>query len=181
MARIAPVAHATATGETKALLDGVKARIGMVPNLYATVAHAPSVLKSFLEFSGGLSNGKLDAKERERIALAVGQANACQYCLSAHTAIGKSVGLSDADIAASRKGAASAQRDAAIVALATAIVARSGKLSRADLDAARAGGLDDGEIVEVLGQVVANIFTNYANHIADTDIDFPKVDLSIAA
>jgi len=173
MPRIHPVANPA--GETRTILDGVKAKIGMVPNLYATLGHAPHVLGAYLEFGAKLGGGKLSAKEREQIALAVGEANACAYCLSAHTAIGKGAGLTDADIAAARHGTPADPRNRAIVSLARSIVSSKGVVPDAELAAARQNGLDDAQIVEVFAVTVQNIFTNYANHLFDTDIDFPKV------
>lgn len=173
MPRLSPVT--SPTGDTKTILDGVKAKIGMVPNLYATIGHSPVVLGAFLNFSGALAGGKLSAKERELIALAVGEANSCAYCLAAHTAIGKGVGLGAEDIAAARKGTPADARGAAIVTLARAIVATKGHVADKDLANARTAGLDDAQIVEVLALSVVNIFTNYANHVFDTEIDFPKV------
>src|SRR5215471_19348879 len=103
MQRIAAVNPAEATGKTKQLLDGVQAKLGMTPNLMKTLAAGPAALEAYLNFGAALGNGNLDAKFREEIALAVAQANSCEYCLSAHTAIGKMVGLKPEEIAASRE------------------------------------------------------------------------------
>ncbi|MCA0404681.1 MAG: carboxymuconolactone decarboxylase family protein [Proteobacteria bacterium] len=179
MPRIAPAAHPAP--EAQALLDGVKAKIGMVPNLYATLAHAPVALESFLQSGDTLGRGRLSAKERELVALAAAELNSCAYCLSAHTAIAKGAGLSAEAIAQARLGQPSEARAAAIVNLTRAIVREQGKLSQADLAAAFAGGLTEGDLVEVLAVTVRNIFTNYANHIFDTMIDFPAVTPGKAA
>lgn len=173
MPRIQPVSNPT--GDAATIFNGVKAKIGMVPNLYATLGHAPHVLGAYLDFSGKLAGGRLSAKEREQIALAVGEANACAYCLSAHTAIGKGAGLSADDIADARYGTPADSRPRAIVSLARSIVATKGHVPDAELAAVRQAGLDDALVVEVFAVTVANIFTNYANHLFDTDIDFPKV------
>ena len=102
MTRIAPVSLDQADVATQATLNGLKAKLGMVPNLFATFAQASAVLNGYLAFSDALSKGRLSAAQRELIALAVGQTNACQYCLSAHTLIGKGAGLSEAAIRAAR-------------------------------------------------------------------------------
>ena len=174
MARIAPVNPATATGKAKTLLDAVKQKLGMVPNMMSTMAQSPAALDGYLAFSGALSSGLLDAKLREQISLVVGQNNACDYCLSAHSAIGKMVGLQPADITAARTGQASDPRRAAALSLASRIVETRGNLKDADVQAARGAGLGDGEIAEVVANVALNIYTNYFNHIAATEIDFPK-------
>ena len=143
-------------------------------NIFRGMANSPAVLDAYLKFSGALKDGKLDAKAREAIALAVAQANRCDYCLSAHTAIGKSAGLDDAAIRDARQGRAADPKTAAAVALARKLVDGKGAVGDADVLAARAAGLDDGEIAEVVANVALNIFTNYFNHLNQTEVDFPQ-------
>jgi uncharacterized peroxidase-related enzyme len=181
MPRISPVNPETADADTNATLDAIKAKIGMVPNLYATFAHAPVVLNGFLGLSDALSKGALTAGQREIVALATAQANQCHYCLSAHTLLGKNAGLSPEAIAAARHGKAADRQDNAVAALAARLVEAHGSVSDADVAAARDGGLDDARIVEVIAHVALNVMTNFTNNVAQTDIDFPVVDLAIAA
>ena len=179
MSRIAPVSLAQADTATQATLNGVKARLGMVPNLFGTFARAPAALNGYLAFSDALSKGRLSAAQRELVALAVGQTNACQYCLSAHTLIGKGAGLSDAAILEARKGSAASAQDKAVVELANKIVRQRGVLSDADLAEAVAAGVDEGLVIETNANVALNVLTNYTNHIAGTDVDFPVVALAL--
>ncbi|GAB1255894.1 carboxymuconolactone decarboxylase family protein [Aurantivibrio plasticivorans] len=177
MSRIQPLTLESAAPEAQTLLNGVKAKIGMVPNLYATLAHAPAALEAILTLNGVIANGRLTASQREVIALAVGQANECQYCVSAHTLLGKGAGLSEVQIAEARQGRGTNALHNAIADLATKIVRNRGVVSDADLADAYEAGVDNGLLLEIVANVVANIFTNYTNHIADTDIDFPTVSL----
>lgn len=118
MSRIETVNPALATGKAKELLDAVQAKLGMTPNLMRVMANSPAVLDAYLKFSGALAVGALTAKERERIALAVGQANSCDYCLSAHTALGKMSGLTASEILDARRGKADDSKAGAILAFA---------------------------------------------------------------
>ncbi|ABI40566.1 alkylhydroperoxidase like protein, AhpD family [Shewanella sp. MR-4] len=177
MSRITPVSNPQ--GEAATTLNAIKQKIGMVPNLYATVAHSPTVLNAYLAFSEALNQGRLSAKQRELIALAVGQANECQYCLSAHTMISRGAGLSDEQIITARQGTAENTLDNALVKLAVTLVKQRGVITDEQLSDARTHGVDEGLVFEVLAQVSANTFTNYANHVADTDIDFPKVNVQL--
>lgn len=177
MARIQPINRNEATGQLASTLDGVKAKIGVVPNLFGTFAQSPAVLNAYLAFSEALTKGNLTAQQREVIALAVGQTNSCQYCLSAHTLLGKGAGLSPEAIRQARDGASVDPLDDALAKLAVKIVNRRGVLSDADLSEARSAGLTDSLIVEVIAHVALNTLTNYTNHIAATDIDFPVVQL----
>jgi len=177
MARIQTVNRNEAPAAVAATLDGVKAKIGMVPNLFGTFANAPAVLNGYLAFSDALTKGRLTAPQRESLALAIGQANSCQYCLSAHTLLGKGAGLNPATIRAARDGQSDDPLTDALVKLAVKIVRQRGVLADADVEEARQAGVDDGLIVEVIGHVALNTLTNYTNHIAATDIDFPVVQL----
>ena len=177
MNRIQPVAPESATGRTRELLDAVHGKLGLVPNMMRAMANAPAVLEAYLNFSGALNKGTLSAKTREAIALAVGQANRCQYCVSAHTVLGQKAGLKDSDVTAARSGESSDGNIAAALRLALAVNSQRGHVADADLAAARSAGLTDGEIAEVVGVVSLNIFTNYFNHVADPQIDFPAVKL----
>ncbi len=175
MSRI-PVALRTALDSaTAATLDAVKAKLGMVPNMFATLANAPAALNGYLTFSDALAKGALSPRQREAIALAVAQANTCGYCLSAHTMLGKGAGLQEADITAARQGRSFDPVEAAIVALAVAVTKRQGRVSDEDIATARRAGVEDALIIEVVANVALNILTNYTNHVAGTDIDFPVV------
>ncbi len=173
MARITQVSDPSATPEAAALFTAIRGKIGMVPNLYRVAANQPRVLAALLGLNETLAGGAFDARTREAIALAVAGANACDYCASAHAAISAGLKVAPATIDAHLAGRSDDPRTAAILRLATAIVAAKGMVGDPDLAAARAAGLTDADIVETVAQVVANIFTNYLNHVAGTDIDFP--------
>lgn len=175
MPRIAPVTDAAALPEAQAIFAALKAKIGMVPNLYRTTGHNPAVLAGLLGLGDALAKGRFSARDREAVALAVAEVNACDYCASAHSAVAGSLKIARADIEGYRRGLASDPRLAAILALARAIVTARGKISDADLAAARAAGLADADVIEVVGLTVVNIFTNYLNHAFDTEIDFPVI------
>jgi uncharacterized peroxidase-related enzyme len=177
MTRIQPVNYEQSTGKAKELLDAVKAKLGITPNMMKTMAQSPAVLEAYLSLSAALGGGKLNARLREQIALISAEINSCGYCASAHTAIGKMVGLDEDAILAARNGyAADAKTDAALK-FARAMIVNRGEVSDADLQAVKGAGFSDGEIGEIVANVALNIFTNYFNEIAKTEIDFPKVQL----
>jgi uncharacterized peroxidase-related enzyme len=175
MNRIAQLDPAQTTGKAKQLFDAVRAKLGVVPNLMRVLGTAPAALEGFLNLGGALEHGSFSAKVREQIALTVAESNLCDYCLSAHTFIGKKLGLTAQDIAGARHSDAKAAKTDAILKLARNIVVQRGEIGDADLQKARAAGLSDGDIIETVANVVANIFTNYVNHVARTVVDFPEV------
>lgn len=176
MSRITLVDPATATGDAKALLDAVQAKLGVTPNFIRVLANAPAALEGFLGLYTIAGKGALDAKTRERIALTVAEANSCQYCVSAHTAIGRGTGLDDGEIEAARRGASSDPKAAAALGFARALVASSGAVSTAEFAAAR-DALSEEEIVEVIAHVALNVFTNLLGKSLRLTIDFPEVAL----
>lgn len=175
MSRLAPVTDQNASPAAAELFAAIKQKVGMVPNLYRVTAQRPAVLSALLGLGDALGEGKFDAATREAIALAVANENACDYCASAHSAIASGMNISAEDIASYLDGEADDPRLAAILKLAVIITRAKGFIGDADIDDARAAGLDDGDIVETVANVAANIFTNYLNHAAETDIDFPHV------
>jgi len=177
MARVQVVNPVTATGEAKTLLDAVQAQLGVTPNFIRVLANSPNALEGFLGLYGALGRAKVSKATQERIALAIAEGNSCQYCVSAHTAIGRGAGLSNEEMALNRKGGSSDAKAAATVSFAKALNTNLGEITAAEFDAARNAGLTDGEIVEVVAVVALNIFTNIIGKATRVEIDFPKIEL----
>ena len=175
MSRLQTVNPSTATGKSKDLLDAVKAKLGRAPNMAKVMANSPAVLEAYLGFNGALAGGQLDSKIREQIALVTAQENQCDYCLSAHSAIGKMVGLTEEQIIASREGNGGGEKATAALAFARRVLDTRGQIGESDLAAVRSAGFSDGEIAEIIAHVALNVFTNYFNVATEPDIDFPKV------
>lgn len=174
MPQIQPVRREDADAATAQLLDGVKKSMGMVPNLVATMANSRSVANAYLGFSQALSTGTLPARLREQIALVVGETNACDYCLAAHTALGKRAGLSEQDTFAAREAAVEDDKERVALEFARDVVTERGHLADGRVQQLRDAGYTEGEIAEIVANVALNIFTNYFNHIAGTEVDFPQ-------
>lgn len=181
MQRIRAIDPNQSSADLKATLGAVKAKLGSIPNIFSTMAVAPSVLNGYLGFSEASAKGQLPAKVREQIALVAAGSNGCDYCASAHQALGKMAGLTAEDIAAALEGRASDAKVAAALTFAKAVLADRGHVSDAALQAVRAAGYSDGEILEIVANVVLNVFTNYVNSVADTEIDFARVTTRKAA
>lgn len=181
MARVAVIDPQTAAGETRKLLDAVQSGLGVVPNFIRVLANSPAALKAFLGIHEIAGSGQLDPKTRERIALAVAEQNACQYCVSAHTAIGRKVGLDNHEMLANRLGRSSDAKAEAALVFARALVEHTGQVGAADFEGVRAAGHSDGEIVEIITHVAMNIFTNLLGKATGVEIDFPRIELSKAA
>jgi uncharacterized peroxidase-related enzyme len=174
VSRFKAIAPESAKGKAKDLLEAVNTNLGMVPNMMRAMANAPAVLEGYLNLSGSLDQGTLSAKLREQVALAIGQANQCDYCVAAHSAIGKTVGLTAEQIRDSQLGTAVDSRAEALIRFALRLVKTRGCVTDRDIADVRGAGFDDNAIAEVVANVALNIFTNYFNQVARTEIDFPK-------
>ena len=181
MPRINVVDPKTATGETRVLLDGVQQQLGIVPNFIRALANSSHALSAFLGLYRPLGRAAIDKATQERIALAVAEENGCQYCVSAHTAIGRGAGLSNEEMLRNRQGGSGDARAAAAVAFAKALNEHRGEVTTAEFEAVRAAGFSDGEIVEIVTLVVLNVFTNLLGKSTLISIDFPKVPLLAGA
>ena len=173
MSRLKAIDPNQATGKAKELLGSLQVKLGSVPNIFRTIASSPALLEGFLNFNGALQHGLLPAALREQISLAMGEYNSCTYCVSAHSMIGKGAGLSEDQIMQSRKWQGTDPKASAVLAFVRQMLDNKGHSTEAELQSLRTAGLSDGEIAEVVGNVAVNIFTNYFNHTADTEVDFP--------
>lgn len=182
MSRIPTPTVDQAPAAAQPLLAGVQKQLGTVPNMFRLIANSPATLEAYLGFSGALGKGKLAPATRERIALAVAEVNGCNYCLSAHTYIGLNLAKLDAaEITANRSGASNDPVADAAVRFAAKVATQRGQIDDGDIAALRDAGYSDGEVLEIVGHVALNVFTNYVNEALKTEIDFPPVDARQAA
>lgn len=171
MSRIPAISLENATDASRPILEGVKKKIGFLPNVFTTLAKAPVALEAYVQASAILGKTSLSAKEKEAVYLATSQANGCDYCLAAHSLFASKTGLSAQDIGAARQGELNAY-----AALAQQLTQSRGHLSDEQIAAARAAGIDDSKLIEVIALVAVQSLTNYLNNAALTDIDFPAID-----
>ena len=136
---------------SRSLLEGIKKQLGVVPNMFRLISNSPAALEGYLSLSSALNKGALPAPTRERIALAVAETNGCNYCLSAHTYLDKNFArLDDAEIVANRSGASNDVKADAAVRFAVKIVRERGHVSEDDINAAKAAGYDDAQVIEIV-------------------------------
>ncbi len=178
MSRIPTPTNIEAAPEaSRGSLEAVNKLLGSIPNMFRIIANSPQTLEGFLGLNNALGKGSLDAQTRERIALAIAEINGCHYCLAAHSYLGANLAkLSAAEIAANRRGTSGNAKAAIAVGFAAKIANNRGKVTDGDLEAVRAAGYSDAEIVEIVGHVAVNTLTNYINEVLGTDIDFPVVN-----
>lgn len=183
MSRIpTPISIETAPAASQPLLLAVKKQLGIAPNLFRLVANSPAALEGYVSLMGALGKGELAAATRERVALAVAEINGCDYCLSAHSYLGRNVAhLDDSEIAANRSGTSNDSHADAAVRFAARVAKLHGHVTDEDFAAVKAAGYTDAQIIEIVQHVALNVWTNYINTVARTEIDFPVVEARKAA
>lgn len=178
MSRIAIPSRDAAPAASQPVLHAIDRQLGSVPNLFRLVSISPAALSALTGLSGALGK-TLDARTRTRIALAVAQVNSCDYCLSAHSYIGLNLNnlnkLDQEELLLNRRGASGDRKADAAVHFAARVAETRGKVGDDELEAVRAAGYTDAQVIEIVGVVAENFFTNLVNKVADTDIDFPIV------
>ncbi|CAB3653420.1 carboxymuconolactone decarboxylase [Achromobacter denitrificans] len=181
MSRVPLIDANITTPDRKALLEQIHGAFGATPNMFRAVANSPAALKSMWGAFGALGEGVIPAKLGEQIAVAVADRNGCEYCLAAHTALGRKAGASAEEMSAAQGGNAADPKTAAALRFALKLVEARGQVGDADVQAVRAAGFGDQEIVEILAHVALNLFTNYVNVAFAVPVDFPAVKLRRAA
>lgn len=163
----------SAPESTREQLAAIKAKLGRIPNLLGALGSSPASLSYYLNGGEALKKSNLSSPFQEQIALAVAEANRCEYCLAAHSLIGKSEGLDPEQIKLARQGRSTDPKEQAGLTFALEVVAQKGYVTPEVLAAARDAGYSDAEILELTVAVVHNIYTNYMNHVIGTVVDFP--------
>jgi uncharacterized peroxidase-related enzyme len=167
---------ANATGRTAELFASIKSKLGKVPNAYDAIgSNSPVALEALLNFDAGLAVTSLSKQEIEVVKLAVSEVNGCDYCLAAHSLMGKMAGLAPDAILAARRGTPGG--DARLDALSTfvrSVAGSTGTVPQAALDALKDAGFGDAQVVDIVYVMSSITFTNLLNRINDTVVDFPK-------
>lgn len=177
MARLNMNTELTSDGSQQTLKQ-VHAAFGATPNMFKVVANSPAALKSMWSAFSALAGGSIDAKLGEQIAVAIANRNRCEYCLAAHTMLGKKAGASAEEMASAQAGRAADPKTAAALAFALKVVNERAHISAGDISAMRSAGFSDEQIAEIMAHVALNLFTNYVNVAFDVPVDFPAVALS---
>ena len=180
MPRIQPIDPNQAQGKAAPLLEGVRKKLGRVPNIFATMAKSPAVLEAYLGFGRAMNSASLSGALREQIALTVAGANGCRYCASAHNAVAEMLGVAADERQVNLNAESGDAKTRAALHFARKIVENRGWVNDADVQAVRDAGYDDAAILEIIAATTINIFTNYFNHIVETEVDFPIVEVPAA-
>ena len=160
--------------KAQGIFDNLQKALGKVPNLYATIGYSSDALENFLNFSGKAGSTSFTKKEKEAIDLAVSQVNGCEYCLAAHTTLGKMAGFTEEETLALRAADIADPKLNAITQLAASISTNRGKAPAALIEAFFAQGFDQKALIDLISAVTAITFTNYVHGATQVAVDFPR-------
>jgi AhpD family alkylhydroperoxidase len=155
-------------------LKALAGQFGKVLNIHGAMAHSPAVLETYAAIQEALKDtATFDAKTREAIALTVGNVDDCSYCQAAHTAGGKAAGLSTQETIDIRRGSVAEPKLAALLTLVREQAQHLGHVQDSSWQGALDAGWTDTELTETAAVVALNLFTNYFNHLVQTELDLP--------
>jgi len=169
------------SGRTRLLLDSLEKRRGRVTNMVRVLANSPAAVNAFFSFNAAMAASSISGDLRERIAIAIAQANDCKTCLAAHTAFGREEGVPADELDAARRASSVNPTYEALLRFAIAAYELNGKLDDVGLAELRALGVSDSAMLDVLATVYINAFTNAVNHLAQTDADYPVPERLVQA
>ena len=156
----------------QAIFDSLQTGLGMVPNLYATFAHSQTALATYMAFQNAKSS--VSGKAREVVNLVVSQVNECEYCLAAHTMLGKMNGFTEAQIMEIRHGHASFDpKIDALARLTKGITQSRGHTDPALVDAFFAAGWTMENLVDAIVVIGDKTVSNYLHSTTKIPVDFP--------
>ena len=179
MTKIKAIKPEVASEAAKVTMEMVNKKLGRVPSMYQVMANSPAVLDAYVKFNGALSGGTLGNKMAELIALATAETNACSYCLSAHSFFGAKAGLTEEQMLEGRTFHSQDEKMNAGLLFAKKMLENPTNISSADIIPLRKIGYSDGDILEIVANVIRNIFTNYINIISETEVDWPVIVKSL--
>lgn len=176
MTRLQNVTPDQATGDLAQTYGAIKKQMGGVVNLFQALGNNHQALTGYLQIGGLLKESGLSAVELETIALLSAQMNGCEYCQSAHSALGKMAGMKPDEILSVRKGTGTDTKSTALVKFVKEVISEKGRVSDATFNSIKSAGYNDSQVTAIFLSAAQNIFTNYFNNFNGTVVDFPKIE-----
>ena len=162
----------TAPEVAKPILQDALKSYGFVPNLYAAMAEAPTILEGYMSLSSIFGRSDLSETERQIILMTNNRLNGCKYCMAAHTTLSQMAGVDRDIIEALRNDTPIADtRLEALRQFSIAVNESRGWPSDAQLESLLAAGYTRQTVLEVILGTALKVLSNYTNHVADTDLD----------
>jgi AhpD family alkylhydroperoxidase len=146
---------------------------GFVPNQIKVLnEHSPAAARMYIATMDLVEQGELEDHEREAVILAISRYNDCHYCTRTHAFLGREAGLSQEAIEAiHRGGLPDDDRLKALVQATRLLLDKRGWLDEDDRSNLQWEGVSETELYEINTLIGLKIFSNYVNHVAQTEVD----------
>lgn len=156
-----------------AVLTAAKQQVGMIPNMYAGMANAPGLLETYLDgYRRFRSSSGFSKVEQEVVFLAISRANACTYCMAAHSTIADKAKVPTEVTDALRAGHPLPDERLDTLARFTAVlVDRRGLPGAEEVDEFLAAGFTEEQVLHIVLAIGVKTLSNYSNHLLHTPVD----------
>lgn len=152
--------------EAAVVLAEVQKKYGFVPDLFTYMAEAPASLKAYLQLADLIAESSLSAAQAQVLQLAISVENECDFCQTAHTAIGKMNNVNPQTLdAIINKSEIENDQDRALVNLASKINQKRGWVDDTDLEEFFAAGFAHQQVLEIILCLSIKTLSNYTNHL----------------
>lgn len=173
MARLPVIEHENAEKDIQDTYDDIKAKFGMVPNIFKGMANSPVVLNAYLKLDEMIAGGSFSPVDQDIVRVVVSQYNKCEYCIAAHTGSLLAKGLKKEEIVEIRKGKSNDPKQSALMRYTLKVLENKGYVSNSDIEDLKREGFSDTHVAEITVIIAQKTLSNYFNHINDTDLDLP--------
>jgi len=176
MVRISILEKDEISKDVQEIYAEIEDAFGKIPNLFKTYAHFPPLLKAnWNKVRAIMMQGNLRRKTKEAIALLVSKDNSCAYCVAAHTAALKSIGITEKEINIIENEIEKSmftEKERELITFARKANKDPNGITDKEFGKLKKAGASDSEIVEVLG--VMEIFTAFNKFLdsLNVEIDF---------
>ena len=181
MSRLIPMQTNGAGSELKPSLKSSRLKLDEAPRFLQVLANSPASLRAYLRADAALVRGQLTPRQRQQVALAVAEINGSSHSLSARYDTRKSLGLTHQEVQLARNAAAADPKADTMLRFTRAVVLQRGDISDEDFQELGKAGFTDAQIIEIVANIALNIFSDYFNSVAKTEVDFPLLQPSVDA
>jgi len=152
----------------------IKKAMGMIPNMYSTMANNPALLDSYNHaYKTFRENAGLTSQEQEIIFLSIAFENECDYCMAAHSFVADKMSKVPTEITNAIRNNTEIEnaKYKALSQFSRVMTAKRGNLSQDDIDSFLNAGYTENHILGVITGIGIKTMSNYFNHVFNTPID----------
>ncbi|MFT5111077.1 MAG: putative peroxidase-related enzyme [Parasphingorhabdus sp.] len=160
--------------KAKAILENTKAKMGMIPNMYRTMANSPAMLETYTQgYSNFRENSGFTPAEQEIVFLAISRENECHYCMAAHSFVADNISMVPFEVTEAIRNdePIADSKLSALRAFTQTMVVSRGRPGGDDVDKFTLAGYSESHILDIILAISVKTISNYSNHVFDTPVD----------